>query len=385
MRVAQVIDSLRMSGGAERLQLLFAKAVAGSDVALTVITLRGSDPGMVSALEALGARVVSFPAGSFLSPARALRFTRFLRRESFDVIHTHLVRATVLGILAGRVAAIPTVATLHNTRRNSRLPDSLRVAEDLVLRHAADRVTAVGWETARVHRERLRGRRIDVIPNAVDAGCTLSDVERTRIRRELGVGPDELLVMAVGRLHPQKAFSDLLQRDRDPASAGLTRSSCGSQASDRSSKRFATEIESQRPRRLRAARRAQRRAASARGERRLRELCGLGGTADRDARGDGGRASDRRDRRRRRDAHRRFRDRGFWCRPGGPTSSRRALAVVLSDGGRRRAQGDAARRRARLHHAVEPWSDRLLELYEEMLGRRPIGEPTESEEGSACA
>ena len=116
MRIAQIIDALQVSGGAERLQLLFAETVAHSDVELTIITLRHNDPEMVDALERLGVRVVSFPSRRFLSPARAVALLRFLRRESFDVVHTHLVRSTVLGVLAGRAAAIPTVATLHNTR-----------------------------------------------------------------------------------------------------------------------------------------------------------------------------------------------------------------------------------------------------------------------------
>jgi glycosyltransferase involved in cell wall biosynthesis len=383
MRVAQVIDSLRMSGGAERLQLLFAKAVAGSDVALTVITLRVSDPGMVSALEALGVRVVAFPAGSFLSPARALRLTRFLRRESFDVIHTHLVRATVLGILAGRAAAIPTVATLHNTRRNHRLPDALRVAEDLVLRHAADRVTAVGWETARVHRARLRGRRIDVIPNAVDAGCTLSDVERARIRRELGVGPDELLVIAVGRLHPQKAFSDLLHAIAILRAQGhpVQLRIAGVGPLEQS---LRAEIESRQlgdcvllglrddvPRLLAA---SDVYASSAAWEGlpiATLEAMAAGLPVVATAVGDVTRIVDS--------------ETGILVPPGQPDELAGALAEVLSDARRRRAQGDAARRRARLHHAVEPWSGRLLELYEEMLGRRPIERPTESTEGPACA
>ena len=57
MRVAQIIDGLHAHGGAERLQLLFAATVADSDVQLTVVTLRESDPAVVEALESLGVRV----------------------------------------------------------------------------------------------------------------------------------------------------------------------------------------------------------------------------------------------------------------------------------------------------------------------------------------
>ena len=108
----------------------------------------------------------------------------------------------MLGVLMGRVAAIPTVVTLHNTGPNQSLPEALHTVESLVLRHAAHRVVAVGWETARVQSSRLRDRPITVIPNAVDAGCTLAPADRERIRSELGVLRDEVLVIAVGRPRP---------------------------------------------------------------------------------------------------------------------------------------------------------------------------------------
>ena len=43
-----------------------------------------------------------------------------------------------------------------------------------MLRRAAERVIAVGWETARAHREALGAREIDVIPNAVSEPRVLS-------------------------------------------------------------------------------------------------------------------------------------------------------------------------------------------------------------------
>ena len=106
MRVVQIIDGLHSHGGAERLQILFAETAVDSDVELTVITLRESDPAVLKELESLGVRVISFPARRFWSPRRAIALLRFLRSEPFDVVHTHLVRATVLGVLADCLKAV---------------------------------------------------------------------------------------------------------------------------------------------------------------------------------------------------------------------------------------------------------------------------------------
>lgn len=371
MRIAQIIDALQMSGGAERLQLLFAETVADAGVELTVITLRRNDPEMVAALEALGVRVVSFPSRRFLSPARAVALLRFLRRESFDVVHTHLVRSTVLGVLAGRAAAIPTVATVHNTRPNRRLPEVLRTADDLVLRHAADRVVAVGWETARVQRARLRGRRVDVIPNGVDEGCTLTPAEREQVRSELGIERDELLVIAVGRLVPDKAFSDLLAAIEIVAAQGhraqLRIAGRGPLEKALNAEIAARQLES-RVRLLGLRRDVDRLlaasdvyASSAASEglsiAALEAMAaGLPVVATRV--GDMPRIVDGAS--------------GVLVPPGRPEELAHALIRVLSDADLRRAMGEVGRHRARLQHGVKAWSRQLLALYDELIGPRPV-------------
>jgi glycosyltransferase involved in cell wall biosynthesis len=368
MRVAQVIDALQASGGAERLQMLFAETVAGSEVELTVITLRRSDPKVVERLEALGARVVSFPARRFVSPSRALELLLFLRREGFDVVHTHLVRSTVLGVLAGRAAAIPTVATLHNTRPSQHLPESLRAAESLVLRHAANRVVAVGWETARVHRSRLRDRPITVIPNAVHAGCTLAAPDRERIRSELGVNRDELLVIAVGRLQPVKAFSDLLAAigivcaENLPvqlriAGGGPLKSDLLAEIERRGLSPRAQLLGQRRDvDRLLAASDLYASSAASEGlSVAALEAMAAGLPVVATCVGDMPRIVDA--------------QAGVLVAPRRPEELARALVRVLSDADLRRAMGEAGRSHVRRHHGVEAWSRQLLSLYAELAGR----------------
>jgi glycosyltransferase involved in cell wall biosynthesis len=367
VRIVQVIDSLRVAGGAERLQRLFAEAVSDLDVELTIVTLRESQPDAVAPIESLGVRVVAFPSRGFLSPTRAVRLLRFLRREAFDVIHTHLVRATILGVIAGRIASIPTVATLHNTRRNRRLRDGVRIAESRVLRHVADRVVAVGWETARAHRARLGGRPIEVIPNAVGEACSLSESERDVVRRELGVGADELLVIAVGRLHPQKAFGVLLRalqlvlEDGHPVQLRIA----GGGPLEGTLRREVEQlglgervqllgIRGDVPRLLAA---SDVYASSAAWEGlpiATLEAMAAGLPIAATAVGDVTNVVDS--------------GCGILVPPGRPEALARALSRLLGDPALRLALGEAARARARVDYGVEVWARRLLALYE---GLRP--------------
>jgi glycosyltransferase involved in cell wall biosynthesis len=214
MRVAQIIDALKPGGGAERLQLSFAEAVQRRPVELSVLTLGDNDPGMTAQLAELGVEVHAFPSGSFADPVRAVRLLRFVRAGGFDLLHTHLVRSTLLGGLVGRLCGVPVVSTIHNTRHNRRLPRVLRWAEGRTLRSDVARVIAVGWQTAEVHAERLHPRSIDVIPNAVPRFDPGWAGERERVRRELGASEGDTVLVSVGRLHPQKGYPDLIEAFR---------------------------------------------------------------------------------------------------------------------------------------------------------------------------
>lgn len=372
MRVVQVIDSLRVAGGAERMQRLFAEAVSGLDVELTIVTLRESQPAAVAPFGSLGVRVVAFPSRGFLSPTRALRLLRFLRRGAFDVLHAHLVRATILGVLAGRAASIPTVATLHNTRSNRRLPDAIRIAEARVLRHVADRVVAVGWETARAHRERLGGRPIQVIPNAVAEVRRLSAAERAAARSELGVGADELLVIAVGRLHPQKAFGVLLRalqlviEDGHPVQLRIAGTGRLEQPLRREVERLGLGervrllgLRDDVPRLLAA---SDVYASSAAWEGlplATLEAMAAGLPIVATAVGDVTRVVDSAS--------------GILVPPGRPEALAQALSRLLRDPALRRASGAAARERVRVRHGTQAWARSLLALYEDLLPRTRSG------------
>lgn len=129
---------------------------------------------------------------------------RHLRAANPDVVHAHGLRAGLLAAAAGRR---PLVTTWHNLLmgENARNP-VLRGLERVVARSADITLTASDDLIGRVLR--LGGR--DVRPSPV-AAPTLDRPARApeQVRAELGV--DSLpLVLAVGRLHPQKRFDVLV-------------------------------------------------------------------------------------------------------------------------------------------------------------------------------
>lgn len=205
MRVLQLIDTLSV-GGAQRLQLTYTQAAIARGLQPTILSLRDpSNSPVAGQLQAAGARVIVMPGKGLKDLARINRLRRFLRADGTDLIHAHLGYAIILGAVAGRLARVPMVASLHSTK-----PDAKQWLETLALRHGTKHVIAVGSAVAEAYQGRLRSRTILVLPNPVTEGPILSETRRLALRAELAGEAGRRLIVSAGRLAPDKGYVDLL-------------------------------------------------------------------------------------------------------------------------------------------------------------------------------
>jgi glycosyltransferase involved in cell wall biosynthesis len=209
MRIAQIIDTLSW-GGVQELQVTLATAAQGSDVVLTLISLRDDqETPYRSRLKELGVPTYVFTGRKLIDPMRIWRIAKFLRQETFDVVHSHLPSSNFIGPIAGRLAGIPVIGSLQVSSFGLQGTIQSRL-EAWSLRHAACCVTACGLAVADVHCDRLKGAPIRVIYNAVPTAAPLSRAERAKLRAELVGETDIPLFITVGRLSPEKGHRDLL-------------------------------------------------------------------------------------------------------------------------------------------------------------------------------
>jgi glycosyltransferase involved in cell wall biosynthesis len=157
-------------------------------------------------------RPVGISAG--LAPLADSRAVLQLRRATagFDLLHAHGLRAGLVTAVARRLSGDrtrPLVLTLHNALQESSGPRQklLRVVERTTVR-AADMVLAVSGDLADNAR-RLGARDVRVVP-ALAPPLPPAARSREEVREELGLDAGRPLVVAVGRLHPQKGYDVLL-------------------------------------------------------------------------------------------------------------------------------------------------------------------------------
>ena len=187
------------------------------DVAAGCDTWGISAPGAyVDQLAAIGVRHAAVPSfdrswrpGQDVRAAREL--TQVLRRLRPDVLHTHTPKAGVLGRVLGRTLRTPVVVdTCHGLWTRPDKAAWVRGAVVAVEAAASQFAHAELYQNADdAGTMRPFVRRQQVVGNGVDLD-RFGAGGRQRVRRELGIAPDVLLVGGVGRLVREKGIEQFV-------------------------------------------------------------------------------------------------------------------------------------------------------------------------------
>jgi glycosyltransferase involved in cell wall biosynthesis/SAM-dependent methyltransferase len=140
-----------------------------------------------------------------------VRLIRLIRKHRIDVIMTTLFYADVLGPIAGRIAGVRRIYSWETISAPEWLISRRLWPYRAVIR-LADGVVSVSRATAEwLHAKRgVPENKIRVIPYSVDLN-RFATGEGENVRRRLGIHPRDIVVGMVGRLHPQKGQTYLIQ------------------------------------------------------------------------------------------------------------------------------------------------------------------------------
>ncbi len=194
-------------GGAEQLILTTAPRLQRDGFDVTVACLKGW--GLLGdELEDRGVRAVALGAKGWLDLRAFGRLLSMVRRDRVQIIRGHLFWANLAARVVGWLASVPIVVTTHHDtdvwmrwyhrlaeRATAPLSDAVTTCSEAVRRHA---IETLGIRPGLVH----------TLPNAIEIPEAEGDPRaRERVRRELGAGPEDLLVGTLGRLmEPKKGL-----------------------------------------------------------------------------------------------------------------------------------------------------------------------------------
>lgn len=152
-----------------------------------------------------------------LKDLKALWFYyRLIRREKYDIVHTHETKASFITKLAAWLARCPYVIYgLHGVTFNDPMSSLKRkfyiLLEKLTI-HCADLVVAVGHNTIEAYHKENIGKNIpfQVVRSGIDIDSYLkqaiqTDEEKFLFRKSLGINEDDIVLITVGRFSYSKA------------------------------------------------------------------------------------------------------------------------------------------------------------------------------------
>ncbi|MGZ6930245.1 MAG: glycosyltransferase family 4 protein [Acidimicrobiia bacterium] len=152
-----------------------------------------------------------------------IELVQVFRRLRPDIVHTHNPKPGIYGRLAARAAGVPVIVnTVHGLYA---MPDDPATKRAVV--YGLERIAAAASHAELVQnpedipilrRLRITAAKLCVLGNGVDLERfrpgRLTDTERNALRAEWGVGPDDIVVGAVGRLVWEKGYRELFAAAR---------------------------------------------------------------------------------------------------------------------------------------------------------------------------
>lgn len=219
LRLAQVVTRMDIGGVPEHVMTLIRELRHDFDV--TVICGDINDIHRHDLTE-MNVAIESIPFRRLLNPLADIKtffaLFAFYRLQKFDVVHTHMSKAALIGSIAAVCARIPVIVnTAHNlgfiALPNRALKLLFWVYDFVLLRATMDAVITVSMQVREriVQTRLLSPTRVFAVHNGMSGQkMKVSEGDAAARRAEFGVSSDEILIVSVARLVWFKGLSTLI-------------------------------------------------------------------------------------------------------------------------------------------------------------------------------
>jgi glycosyltransferase involved in cell wall biosynthesis len=208
-RILFMIDYACSTGGAERLAVGLATHLRQDRFEPWLCATRETDSVASQALRDAGVRHLTLGRRAKWDVHRLVGLSRVLRRERFDILHTHKFGSNLWGTLIGSACRVPRIVAHEHSWSFERNPPRAWLDGNVIGRLATTVVAVSSADGERmISREGVSPAKVVVIPNGYIPSPVGSDHD---VRAELGLDPDVPVVGIAALLRPEKRVDLLLK------------------------------------------------------------------------------------------------------------------------------------------------------------------------------
>lgn len=206
-------------GGVQKLLVGFLKHYDRHFLEPTVALVCGSGP-LIEEIIKLGIELKQFQCirrnnlFKWIDPIQILKLAFWIKKEKFQIVHTHLFLGNLIGRIAAIIARVPVIySTEHNTYLQKTF---LQRKIDYFLSKFNKSIISVSDAVADFtsKQENINRRKFQTILNGIDVenfNINQNKNFKVSIRNELKLSKKTFVIGSVGRLVPQKDFHLLLK------------------------------------------------------------------------------------------------------------------------------------------------------------------------------
>ena len=198
-----IIDHLD-PGGAQRQIIELVKRLPRTEFQITVCNLDGTRAELTREIQESGIPVHSINQSGFLDLRALLSLYKFIKDNSFDIVHTYLFTADTYGRIAAFCARTPSIIT--SLRSVDTWKNRLHILTDRILACFTDRILVNVHKITSflINNEQINPKIIRTIYNGIDLSKMKCNQSATAVRKNLTLDPSDQLIGIFARNDPVK-------------------------------------------------------------------------------------------------------------------------------------------------------------------------------------
>ena len=212
IKLLRIVSNLGVGGVQKRMVSILPK-LDKEKYSIIVCSFKSGE--LQNRLEQSGIPVRIVPRRFKFDPVCIYRLCSVMKKENIDIVHTHCHKPNTTGRLAAKLAGVPVIiANEHNV---DSWKSSWQLALDGWLSVCSDKIIAVAEAVKSFYAKNTNivADKFEVIYNGVDLDFWQKNIPSQEVIAEkkikLGLLQDDKIIVAIGRLHPQKGHEYLLR------------------------------------------------------------------------------------------------------------------------------------------------------------------------------